>query len=313
MANINNLQERILKLIIKEKDNLYLAKIYRKLGSKKGWTHKNLTQLVDKKYLQKTGGSPKFYSITKKGTSYVQGFSIPQSRMHGIQLTIPILRKPIGWITEHSKFEKMSDTLRMKGWKTEIRGRWEGDFMMVTPKSITIHLSEFWNKDPRINALNALHRCKEFCIDMESINPGLKLGKAELGSVILISAQEHALGLPNNPNIESYTGRTFVIDYSNGYPEVEFKNNKSSTDHMAVVSELIDSIAEGDLTLDDIRYNKEDRKIRHKDQVMKRAFRLAKVKWKFSDHSEFREWEKKVAALEHQNKINKELRRQDNE
>lgn len=283
MQNTPTIQKKIIALLISEGEDLCLLHFQRKLKGSKSWIHKNLLNLVADGRLQTYGSNPKFYSITQAGKSIGQGVGISK-RSHGIQLTIPIIQKPIDWACGRPEFIKISNEIHMRGWKEEIRARWRGNFMMITPSSITIHLTEFWDNDVRINLLNALHKGKQFCRDMEEINPGLKLGKINKGSLIFLSAQEHAIGLPKNPNIKSFKGKTFLIDWSKGYPELEFKDNKNSADQMDRFSTFIDSIADGEITLEDIQAIRELKRANKTKQIVQQAIRYAKILWMQRDH-----------------------------
>ncbi len=256
---INRTQQRILELFAQEQRDLHLALIEKKIPLSHGCLHASLKKLVALEFLQESGGSPNFYSLLSKSQSLlIQGVGKPDIRTHGIELTIPIIQKPLGWNSDYSnKFIKISDEIHMKNWKEEVRARWRGNFMRISDSSISIFFNEFWDPRVEINMLKVMFKGLEFCKDMERIHPGLKLGQIRKGSVIRLSAQEHAIKLPKNAKIEPIQGRTFVIDWSKLYPELEFKDNRKSGDQMQNFSEFIDALADGEISIDDVKYIKE--------------------------------------------------------
>jgi len=280
LTGMNESQQKILELFAQERRDLYLALIEKKIPLSHSWLQSNLKKLVSQEFLQEYGGHPRFYSLTEKGRSLIdQRVGRPDIRTHGIILTIPIIQKPIGWNSDHPKFIKISDEIRMKNWKEEIRARWHGNFMMISDSSISLHLREFWSENPEMNLLQSLFKGLEFCKDMEGIHPGLKLGQIRKGSVITLSAQEHAMQLPPNPNIEPVQGKTFIIDWSKGWPELEFRDNGKSADHMERFADFIDAIAEGKITVKDIQSVRKISKSEGCKRTVAQGVTFAKFLW----------------------------------
>ena len=294
LTGVNGVQQKIMELFAQERRDLYLALIEKKLPLSHSWLQENLKKLVAKGLLQESGGSPRFYSLTEKGIALNQGVGRPDIRTHGIEFTIPIIQKPQGWNSDYSnKFIKISDEIRMKNWKEEIRARWRGNFMRISDSSISVFFKEFWDPKVEINLLKAIFRALEFCKDMEEIHQGLKLGQIRKGSVIKLSAQEHAMELPKNSKVEPMQGKTFVIDWSKGVPELEFKDNQKSADHMERFADFIDAIADGEITANDIRSIKVHRKQESNGRTIKRGVLLARIKW-MKNHGDMETFDKSI-------------------
>lgn len=283
---LNIAQQQILELFAQEQRDLYLALIEKKLPFSHSWIQTNLKKLVIGGFLQETGGVPHFYTLTAKSRAFLdQGVGLPDIRTHGIEFTIPIIQKPIDWDCDYSnKFIKISDEIRMKNWKEEITARWKGNFIRISDSSISIFLGEFWNPNVELNLIQAHYRALEFCRDMEQIHPRLRLGQIRKGSVFKLSAQEHAIQLPKNSRIEPMQGKTFVIDWSKGYPELEFKDNKKSADHMARFSHYVDSIARGEITIEDVQAIREVKRTNDVRRIVQQGIRYAKILWLQRDH-----------------------------
>ncbi|RLI83985.1 hypothetical protein DRP07_02465 [Archaeoglobales archaeon] len=254
---------KILKILANS--SLYQRQIARDLGMSESTINYQLAKLDRLGLLNLTKRTkPKFASLTEKGKRFVFsniGISLENVKIycHNIQLTAGIIKRPKRWNFSKPVFKAVSDELHMKGWKNQASGRWRDNFFLVSDSSVTLRLTKrITTTDPIVGAYTALDIFSEFAQDLESVNPGLKLGKAHEGSVVYLSSQEYAMNLPN---IKEFTtpiySKKFHIDWSKGLPEIDFVDNSTALNDTRkfqnFVNDLIPLIINNEIDLDLIR------------------------------------------------------------
>ena len=202
--------------------------------------------------LELKGKKPKFAVITDLGKRFVNsypGISLgrPVVRLHRVQLTAQVIKKPDTWNLPTPTFYGVSDALHMKGWKRQTRGFHGQDIFLISDSSLTLILRGGIIADDSILAVNeAAEIFIEFAKDLEETNPGFKLGKPYEGFVLKVSSQHYAFPLPNGDRfIKPSRFEKFVIDWSKGYPEIEFIDKKTAIDDSKRYSDFVNRLLDG--------------------------------------------------------------------
>lgn len=224
-------KNNILKLLLERGDEgrLYQRYISRILNCPETTIKGHLDRLKRDELIKFVGIRPKFPELTPEGkriASQILGVSFNnlKFRCHNFRLTANIIRKPKDWKFNKPEFKAVSDELRMMHWKEQRRGRWNDNFFIISDSSISLRIKDDIFANSSIDgAFQALDIFIEFIEDLESYNPGLKIGKPYIGSVVILSSQEYAVKLPNLDKFStSYNGKIFQIDWSRGHPEIDF-------------------------------------------------------------------------------------------